>query len=71
MTDFSQLVLPTARLVLRPLVPADAPAVYAMHADPVTLRYVAQMLESVGLVLPLYQRSFLPVGTGTVGLAVT
>ena len=39
MTDFSQLVLPTARLVLRPLVPADAPAVYAMHADPVTLRY--------------------------------
>lgn len=39
MIDFSPLVLPTARLVLRPLVPADAPAVYAMHADPVTLRY--------------------------------
>lgn len=39
MTDFSPLVLPTARLLLRPLVPADAPAVYAMHADPVTLRY--------------------------------
>jgi [ribosomal protein S5]-alanine N-acetyltransferase len=39
MTDFSQLVLPTARLILRPLVPGDAPAVYAMHADPVTLRY--------------------------------
>ena len=39
MTDFSQLVLPTDRLLLRPLVPTDAPAVYAMHADPVTLRY--------------------------------
>ena len=39
MTDFSQLILPTPRLVLRPLLPADAPAVYAMHADPVTLRY--------------------------------
>ena len=39
MIDFSQLVLPTPRLVLRPLLPTDAPAVYAMHADPVTLRY--------------------------------
>ena len=39
MPDFSQLVLSTARLLLRPLVAADAPAVYAMHADPVTLRY--------------------------------
>ena len=39
MTDFSQLVLRTPRLTLRPLLPADAPAVYAMHADPVTLRY--------------------------------
>ena len=39
MPDFSQLVLSTARLLLRPLLPADAPAVYAMHADPVTLRH--------------------------------
>jgi [ribosomal protein S5]-alanine N-acetyltransferase len=39
MMRFDQLHLPTARLVLRPLVPTDAPAVYAMHADPVTLRY--------------------------------
>jgi len=39
MTNFSALVLPTTRLLLRPLVVADAPAVYAMHADPVTLRY--------------------------------
>jgi len=39
MMRFDQLRLPTDRLILRPLVPADAPAVYAMHADPVTLRY--------------------------------
>jgi RimJ/RimL family protein N-acetyltransferase len=39
MIRFDQLLLSTARLLLRPLVPADAPAVYAMHADPVTLRY--------------------------------
>lgn len=39
MIHFDQLLLPTPRLTLRPLVPADASAVYAMHADPVTLRY--------------------------------
>ena len=39
MFAFDQLQLQTARLVLRPLLPADAPAVYALHADPVTLRY--------------------------------
>jgi ribosomal-protein-alanine N-acetyltransferase len=36
---FSTLTLPTARLTLRPLQREDAPAVYAMHADPETLRY--------------------------------
>ena len=39
MIRFDQLLLQTPRLVLRPLMPADAPAVYALHADPVTLRY--------------------------------
>lgn len=39
MIRFDQLLLQTPRLVLRPLLPADAPAVYALHADPVTLRY--------------------------------
>ena len=39
MIRFDQLLLQTPRLLLRPLLPADAPAVYAMHADPVTLRY--------------------------------
>ncbi len=41
MFDFSQLVLDTARLRLRPLQPADAPAVYALHADPEGMRYWA------------------------------
>ena len=39
MIRFDQLLLQTPRLILRPLLPTDAPAVYAMHADPVTLRY--------------------------------
>ena len=39
MPAFTQLTLPTPRLTLRPLHPDDAPAVYAMHDDPVTLRY--------------------------------
>lgn len=36
---FSHLQIDTPRLRLRPLRPDDAPTVYAMHADPVTLRY--------------------------------
>ena len=39
MFDFAQLVLPTARLRLRPLQPADAAAVFALHADPEGMRY--------------------------------
>ena len=39
MLTFTHLTLPTPRLTLRPLHPDDAPIVYAMHADPVTLRY--------------------------------
>ena len=39
MIRFDQLLLQTPRLLLRPLLPADAPAVYALHADAVTLRY--------------------------------
>ena len=39
MFDFSQLALDTARLRLRPLLPTDAPAVHALHADPVGMRY--------------------------------
>lgn len=39
MHTFSTLTLPTARLTLRPLQREDAAAVYAMHADPETLRY--------------------------------
>ena len=41
MFDFSHLVLDTARLRLRPLQPADAAAVYALHADPEGMRYWA------------------------------
>jgi RimJ/RimL family protein N-acetyltransferase len=37
--DFSQLVLDTPRLRLRPLQPADAAAVFAWHADPEAMRY--------------------------------
>jgi RimJ/RimL family protein N-acetyltransferase len=39
MHSFEHLVLTTERHTLRPLRPDDAPAVYDMHADPVTLRY--------------------------------
>jgi len=39
MPGFSDLQLPTARLTLRALRPDDAAAVYALHADPVALRY--------------------------------
>lgn len=39
MFDFSQLVLDTPRLRLRPLQPADAAAVHALHADPEGMRY--------------------------------
>lgn len=37
--DFAHLVLPTPRLDLRPLRPADAAAVFALHADPEAMRY--------------------------------
>lgn len=39
MFDFSRLTLPTARLLLRPLQPGDAAAVFAMFADPVAMRH--------------------------------
>ena len=39
MTSFSDVSLQTARLDLRPLVPADADAVFAMRSDPVIQRY--------------------------------
>jgi len=39
MTSFSDVTLQTARLDLRPLVPADADAVFAMRSDPVVQRY--------------------------------
>lgn len=39
MPTFSNITFSTPRLTLRPLHPDDAPAVFAMHADPVTLRY--------------------------------
>lgn len=39
MFDFSQLLLHTARLQLRPLRPADAPAVFKLHADPEAMRH--------------------------------
>ncbi|MBL8351326.1 MAG: GNAT family N-acetyltransferase [Burkholderiaceae bacterium] len=39
MLRFDTLRLDTPRLRLRPLRPDDAPAVYALHADPVALRY--------------------------------
>lgn len=41
MFDFSQLLLTTPRLTLRPLRPGDAAAVHALHADPVGMRYWA------------------------------
>lgn len=39
MLRFDTLRLDTPRLRLRPLQSGDAPAVYALHADPVALRY--------------------------------
>jgi ribosomal-protein-alanine N-acetyltransferase len=39
MFDFAQLVLTTPRLTLRPLRPADAAAVFALHADREGMRY--------------------------------
>jgi [ribosomal protein S5]-alanine N-acetyltransferase len=39
MQPFDTLTLDTARLHLRPLAPADAAALYRLHADPVVMRY--------------------------------
>ncbi len=39
MFDFAHLALPTPRLILRPLRPADASTVFALHADAVVMRY--------------------------------
>ena len=39
MAGFDQLVLRTARLRLRPLAPADAPALYEVFSDPRVMRY--------------------------------
>ena len=39
MPAFAQLTLRTARLVLRPLRPDDAPALYALFSDPQVMRY--------------------------------
>ena len=39
MPAFDQLTLRTERLVLRPLRPDDAPALYGMHSDPRVMRY--------------------------------
>lgn len=41
MVDFSRLTLPTPQLLLRPLRPADAAAVFALHADAEAMRYWA------------------------------
>ncbi|MEP6503086.1 MAG: GNAT family protein [Betaproteobacteria bacterium] len=39
MASFSALTLRTARLELRPFGPGDADALFALHADPVVMRY--------------------------------
>ena len=39
MPSYSDLTLATARLVLRPLTPADAPTLFALKSDPVVQRY--------------------------------
>ena len=39
MADFSNVTLSTDRLVLRPLLPTDADAVFAMRSDPIVQRY--------------------------------
>jgi RimJ/RimL family protein N-acetyltransferase len=39
MTPFDQLTLKTPRLLLRPLAPADADALFAIFSDPAVMRY--------------------------------
>ena len=39
MRPFDQLTLRTDRLILRPLVPSDAEALFAVHSDPRVMRY--------------------------------
>lgn len=39
MPDFSRTTLPTPRLLLRPLVAADAPALWRIFSDPLVMRY--------------------------------
>ena len=39
MPSFSDVTIPTARLLLRPLAPRDVDAVFAMRSDPVVQRY--------------------------------
>lgn len=39
MTSFADVRLATPRLDLRPLVPADAPALFAIYSDPRVMRY--------------------------------
>ena len=39
MPSFTDVTIPTARLLLRPMAPRDADAVFAMRSDPVVQRY--------------------------------
>ena len=41
MQTYESLLLVTARLTLRPLLPADAPALYAIFSDPVVARHLS------------------------------
>ena len=42
MPEFQQITLRTQRLLLRPLVPSDAAALFAIFSDPRVTRYLSR-----------------------------
>ena len=66
MTSFSDVTLRTPRLDLRPLVPADAGAVFAMRSDPVVQRYGSHPAwTDPQLAIDYIERDILAMAAGT------